>query len=438
MRLSLTVALAAASCGLAWASPAAATTAIYSSGDLALAIPDPGLVESPITVPETGPVSRLSVSVRIAHANDDDLELSLVAPDGTAVVLANHPGGDGAADFGSGSRGCGGTLTVFDEESGRPIADGTAPFDGAYKPDESFDPLIGKPAQGVWKLRAEDDNEQDAGTVLCWKLELTRDVVQKTAARAGAVRAELTFREVEYRFTSVRLKIYRRGKLAFDGAPSGGCRSCRGVLTSDHALQTVDLDRDGEPEVLVDLYTGGAHCCFFTLVYRYDPGRHTYRRLAHWWGNTGYALRDLDRDGRFELLSGDDRFAYAFTPFAASADPIQIWSYRSGRLVDTTRSFPAAVRSDADRLWQAYLQDRKEKSADVRGVLAAYLADTVLLGKGAEGWKRLQEALRRGELSPAAEVGPTGAAYLKAVVKLLVDSGYVTKTEAAKLFPRTQ
>jgi hypothetical protein len=29
-----------------------------------------------------------------------------------------------------------------------------------------------------------------------------------------------------------------------------------------------DLDGDGEPEVLVDFYWGGVHCCFYTDVYR--------------------------------------------------------------------------------------------------------------------------------------------------------------------------
>ena len=438
MRSSALVTLAAA-IALVWASPAAATTSTYSSGDLSLAIPDPGVVENAISVPDTGPVSHVSVSVRMAHPNDDDLQVSLVAPDGTAVVLANHPGGDGSADFGSGSRDCHGGFTVFDEQIGlQPIAEGTAPFAGSYRPDEPFDPLLGKPAQGTWRLRVEDDNEGDAGTLLCWKLELTRDVVQKATARAGRVRAELTFREIDYRFTGIRLKIYRRAKLAFEGAPSGGCQDCEGVLASDHALQARDLDRDGEPEVLVDLYTGGAHCCFFTLVYRYDPARRTYHKVAHAWGNTGYALRDLDSDGRSEFVSGDDRFAYAFTSFAASADPIQLWSLRDGRFVDVTRSFPTAVRRDADRLWQGYLQDRKDKSTDVRGVLAAYLADRVLLGEGADGWARLQEARRQGELSPPAAIGPTGTAYLKALRKLLVDSGYVTKAEAAKLFPLVQ
>jgi subtilisin-like proprotein convertase family protein len=436
MRPSVLVALAAAAIALGLASPAAATTRMYSSGDLTLAIPDPGVVESAIAVPDTGPVARASVWVRLAHPNDDDLQISLVAPDGTAVVLADHPGGDGAADFGSGSRECNGTFTVFDDQAGfQPIADGTPPFDGAYRPDEPLEALLGKEAKGAWKLRVEDDNELDAGTLLCWKLELARDVVQKATARAGAVRAELTFREIEYRYTGARLKIYRRGKLAFAGGPNGGCRDCQGMLASDHALRARDLDGDGEPEVFVDLYTGGAHCCFFTLVYRYDPARRAYRKVAHMWGNAGYALRDLGRDGRAELVSGDDRFAYAFTSFAASADPIQIWSYRGGRFADVTRSFPAAVRRDADRLWQGYLQDRKDKGTDVRGVLAAYLADRVLLGEGADGWARLQEALRRGELSPPAEVGPTGAAYLRAVVKLLVDSGYVTRVEAARLFP---
>ena len=48
------------------------------------------------------------------------------------------------------------------------------------------------------------------------------------------------------------------------------------VLTPDSAersrriLKVADLDGDGEPEVLVDTFSGGAHCCLTTRVERWD------------------------------------------------------------------------------------------------------------------------------------------------------------------------
>ena len=97
---------------LAAAAPAPAATGVYSSGDLALAIPDPGVVEHAITVPDAGLVEDVTVRIRLDHPSDDDLELSLVGPDGTTVVLANHQGAEDGANFGAGSRDCRGSRTA--------------------------------------------------------------------------------------------------------------------------------------------------------------------------------------------------------------------------------------------------------------------------------------------------------------------------------------
>jgi hypothetical protein len=39
-----------------------------------------------------------------------------------------------------------------------------------------------------------------------------------------------------------------------------------------------DLDGDGEPEVVLGLYTGGAHCCYYAEVYRYAKGSYARNR----------------------------------------------------------------------------------------------------------------------------------------------------------------
>ena len=87
----------------------------------------------------------------------------------------------------------------------------------------------------------------------------------------------------------------------FDGSPSPRGSPARGRLhlrrpgKRDAPLQVVDLDADGEPEVLVDAYTGGAHCCALTEILRFDGA--AYAPAETTWGNFGYALKDLDGDG---------------------------------------------------------------------------------------------------------------------------------------------
>src|SRR3954452_512178 len=100
------------------------------------------------------------------------------------------------------------------------------------------------------------------------------------------------------------------------------------------AVRVRDLDGDHEPEILVDAYSGGAHCCERTRVYSFDGSDYAF--TVHQWGNQDYALRDPDGDGRPELVSGDDRFAYAFSAYAFSVFPVRIYVDRGGRLLERT------------------------------------------------------------------------------------------------------
>jgi Ca2+-binding RTX toxin-like protein len=170
-RRAIAVLLVAA---LAAVGVAGAATTEYSSGNLAVAIPDssPPGVASAITVPEVGRVVAASVDVRIGHGSDGDVDIYLIHPDGTTVELSTDNGGNGD-DYGSGGGDCSGTLTRFDDGSSSSITSGGPPFAGAFKPESSLAALGGKPAGGTWKLRVVDDYPSDEGTLYCWKLSLT-------------------------------------------------------------------------------------------------------------------------------------------------------------------------------------------------------------------------------------------------------------------------
>ena len=153
---------------------------------------------------------------------------------------------------------------------------------------------------------------------------------------------------------------------------------------------------------------------------------HVPRNRCLLWGDPGYELQDLDHDGRPEFVSADDRFAYRFTYYAASALPVQIWHYDHGAMIDVTSSYPAVVRSDAATLWSEYVKARTDKGADVRGVLAAWLADEYRLGLGDEAWSKIRAAYARGELStPRVDpIWPAGQKYLSALRSFLAHAGY--------------
>jgi hypothetical protein len=243
--------------------------------------------------------------------------------------------------------------------------------------------------------------------------------LKSKTARLGAVRATVSWHPLEYaQAKDVHLIISRRGRTLVDRklGPS-----------APWAIRVRDLDRNGEPEVIADFYTGGAHCCLFSRIYRYTGAG--YVALRHVWGDQSYRLSDLNHDGKPELASADDRFAYAFTSYAGSAFPVQIWRYRAGRMTDVTRSFPALVDKDAAALWKEYQDERTSELPDPRGILAAWMADQYLLGRQDAGWAALQQVNARGELNgyPGDTLWAKGDAYLATLRKVLAKLGYAGK-----------
>jgi hypothetical protein len=216
-------------------------------------------------------------------------------------------------------------------------------------------------------------------------------------ATAGQVSATFTyFGDYPDGFTGLQLTIARAGTTVYDRpvaardcdepwcAPGGG----RG-----RSLHARDLDGDGEPEVLLDLYTGGAHCCVVGQIFTFDaPG---YRKAAERnWADAGYRLADIDGNGTLELKSADARFAYAFAAFAFSAFPVQVFHWRAGRLVDVTERFRRAMRKDARRWMHVY----RHADYEPQGALAAWAADQYQLGHRAYARRVVRRAVQTGRL----------------------------------------
>jgi subtilisin-like proprotein convertase family protein len=413
---------------LALATSSSAATRTYTSHQLHAAIPNTGSLVRTIDVPDAGPVSFVAVGVRIAHPRDSDLTLTLISPRGRTVLLSARRGGAGA-DYGSGPKGCSGNLAWFESDALDAVSTQAPPFAGEQRPEQPLTSLYGEQARGRWSLRVDDSVAGAQGALLCWQLEVSRNVVDHVRVARGAVSADLAFRETNASYRDLRITVRRRGiRLLTTPVAALACHDCSvsglNTIINPHPLAVRDLDGDGEPEVLLDLYTGGAHCCFYTVILRFD-GR-GYRSSVAFWGDPGYELRDLDRDGRPEFVTADDRFAYAFTSYAGSVLPIQVRRYDHGALTDVTSEFPALVRAEAASLRREYLRDRRNPDADVRGLLAGWLADEYRLGRQDEAWRQIEAAYRRGELSaPRVDpIWPAGRKYLSALRAFLIRTGY--------------
>jgi hypothetical protein len=249
-------------------------------------------------------------------------------------------------------------------------------------------------------------------------------------ATGGAVRATLSWQGSKEEYDGVRaprLKLERAGIVALDAGIGDLCDRCFFYGDAkDPDVVVADLDGDAEPEVLVTAFTGGAHCCTDLGIWDFRANLGTYGHLVRNFGNGGHRLEDLDGDGRPELSSVDDRFAYAFAPYVFSARPPQIlrWS-RTPQvgLTDVTGRFPQVIRKDAAEL-RRVLRGRA-KGVDLRGALAAYVADMYLLDRGREGRAEIARVRRRGRLGSAKDrVWPGGRRFEPALLAFLKQAGY--------------
>lgn len=254
-------------------------------------------------------------------------------------------------------------------------------------------------------------------------------------AHGGSTRAVLVYFPYpdDYGRPRPRLSILRHGRIRLVevARPHPRARSGKRVIPfrlrsgiESKPLAVRDLDHDGEPEVLLDLFWGGTRCCLWTRIYRYDRLARRYVGRSHFWGNfqDNYRLRDLDHDRRPEFVSADGRIARVISSYHY-ASPIQIWVYRRGRLEDMTRRFPGVVASDARKWWAVYLRERQVRRGWVRQPLAAWVADQYLLGRARRADRMLAAALRRGDLRGGA-FDPPARAYVMQLKRFLQQNGY--------------
>ena len=222
-------------------------------------------------------------------------------------------------------------------------------------------------------------------------------------ARAGAVDAvfSYSYNPAAFRFTRQRLTITRDGAQSFSALlrkPPGGGFNAQpaGYFTHHRSVSVTDVDGDGEPEVVLDLYWGGAHCCWYSQLYHYVATTRHYAPLVHVWGNFGYVLADLDHDGTQEIVTRDDRFSYAFASFADSRWPVRILRYDAGKLTIATPLYRTEIGRDANALWHSALNPARKTSN--QGIVAAWAADEAMVGHWAVAFKTIDRLSRSGRI----------------------------------------
>ena len=231
--------------------------------------------------------------------------------------------------------------------------------------------------------------------------------------------ATFTYRGTLPSIRAPHLTIVRDGQTAYDARVTArlcGTQCGPGEFGRASSLRIVPL-LPGDPQVVLELYSGGANCCFIDQVFSYDPGTMTYVKTEHDFAASGATLKRLS--GQWRFLSSDPGFKYAFTDGADSGEPIQIWRFAPQRFVDVTRAYPGLIRADA----AGWLRLFRHNLANGVGLIAAWAADEELLGHDALVQSTLRRELARGDLR-AGSVGSGGATFVRTLNRVLRRLGY--------------
>lgn len=162
-----------------------------------------------------------------------------------------------------------------------------------------------------------------------------------------------------------------------------------------------DINGDGRPDLVLEGYSGGAHCCWTYWIVSLAPSPRLAGKIFN---ETTLRFQDLDGDGRIEIATRDGAFDYfdglshAYAPM-----PAVMLHLESRRLIDVSARFwkeyeqqisearanlnPELLRRfrlgvDKD----APVEDQRTKST-VLEIVLAYLYG----GRPEEAWKALEE-----------------------------------------------
>jgi hypothetical protein len=207
--------------------------------------------------------------------------------------------------------------------------------------------------------------------------------------------AAVSYRSGPLGVVAQRLTITLDGTKLYDQpVTSRYCNQCapNPLISHKKVLRVLDLAGDGQLEVVLSLFTGGAHCCVVEQVYT-GTSRGTYVKDEHEF-DAGAILTDIGNKGRYELVSADAGFAYEFSDYAHSGQPIQIWSVVNRRFRTVTASYPGLIRADAAKWLRAF----HHSIPNGVGLIAAWAADEDRLGHSKLVSTTLDTYARQGKL----------------------------------------
>ncbi len=163
-----------------------------------------------------------------------------------------------------------------------------------------------------------------------------------------------------------------------------------------------DLDGDKQEELVLQTFSGGAHCCFSYLVFSLGDTPALMARLEA--RDSGAMIKDADGDGIAEFHAADMAFDYFGASHASSVHPPIVLLYQNGsfHLAAHLMRKPApaeaewqkrvdSVRADWDNKEVMGMTFEDEEWGKAPPSLWGNMLDLIYSGNGELAWKFLDE-----------------------------------------------
>ncbi|PSR17727.1 hypothetical protein C8255_11125 [filamentous cyanobacterium CCP3] len=213
------------------------------------------------------------------------------------------------------------------------------------------------------------------------EIDYETEALTDRAIEQGPIRVVASYRPIDYEAENIgdnlTLQLFYNDELQLTATDTAAMFA---------GIELMDLDSNGTPEVVVQTFTGGAHCCLAYTTYTWQDEQFNPVYFGYLDGGGGEFI-DLNSDGLMEFVTLDNAFFYSFSSYAGSYPPSVILTYDNGEYRDTTAEFTNYLEDMAAGMRFTVEDPEFADRGDKNGVLAGYVAQSIRLGQYRDAWQ---------------------------------------------------
>ncbi len=148
----------------------------------------------------------------------------------------------------------------------------------------------------------------------------------------------------------------------------------------------LDITGDGLEDLFLRVSSGGVHCCYRYVIFSLEPVLKRLADLEMRDCGDSIQLKDLNGDGKPEILSCDAKFVYlGDLPYDQSPFPPAVYSLGATGYERADKNFPQIYSEDIQKQQQALAQ------GSTPFVVLQIVTDYFLLGDEKKGWEEFEK-----------------------------------------------